>query len=176
MSALNTLTNNHEQKACGSCTMCCKVYDVPELNKLSGHWCSYVAQGRGCKIYETRPKLCRDFFCNWIYVGELGPEWKPDKSRLVITTDPVSRNILIEVDPGLPNAWRKEPYYSTIKQWSSFLIKERRHVAISIRKSLTIILPDGEVYIGRLQDSEIMHFQYTPQENGTKVNITKRQR
>ena len=48
-------------RACGSCTLCCKVIAVTDFNKLPGVWCAHCVRGKGCGIYETRPQICRDY-------------------------------------------------------------------------------------------------------------------
>jgi len=158
-------------RTCGSCSLCCKVYDVPVLDKMAGVWCSHYQTGKGCSIHETRPDFCRSFFCNWIYQTELGPEWKPDRARFVLTTDPTTKNVLVEVDPGLPNAWRKEPYYSAMKRWTTILIQQKRHVVISVRKVLTILLPDEDIAIGALADDEMLYFTKKQMGDG-KIHVT----
>jgi hypothetical protein len=161
-------------KECGTCSLCCKVYDVPVFQKAAGTWCRHFSQGIGCSIHENRPDFCKSFFCNWIYHKELGPEWKPDKCRFVLTTDPSTKNILVEVDPGSPSAWRKEPYYSAMKNWAKNLLPVKRHVAISIKKYLIILLPDEEVSIGILGPNEILNFSQSLTADSTiKVTVSR---
>src|SRR6478752_6584159 len=54
------------ERACGTCTMCCKVYPIPILNKQEGKWCAHCAIGSGCRIHEDRPEQCRSFVCLWL--------------------------------------------------------------------------------------------------------------
>ena len=54
------------ERACGTCTLCCKLMEVRDLGKDDGVWCKHVLQGRGCGIYQTRPESCRTFLCGWI--------------------------------------------------------------------------------------------------------------
>ena len=65
-------------RRCGSCTLCCKVLAITELQKPRGTWCPDCSPGKGCNIYETRPAECRSFMCGWLTDPMLGPEWKPD--------------------------------------------------------------------------------------------------
>jgi len=37
-------------RACGTCTLCCKVVAVTELAKAAGQWCLHCRPGRGCSI------------------------------------------------------------------------------------------------------------------------------
>lgn len=54
-----------QTRECGDCSLCCK---LPEINyfkttKKSYQWCKSCDIGLGCKIYDKRPKGCRDFWC-----------------------------------------------------------------------------------------------------------------
>ena len=61
---------------CGECTVCCTVTHVPELQKPVKVTCSNC--DKGCSIYESRPKSCRDFACAWLQ-GDLKEDMRPDK-------------------------------------------------------------------------------------------------
>nr|ACN58747.1 hypothetical protein AKSOIL_0069 [uncultured bacterium BLR3] len=73
-------------RECGSCTMCCKALkiDVPQLKKLAAVACEHCAEGVGCKIYETRPPVCKGWYCGWRRMGYLNDEWRPDRSGVLI--------------------------------------------------------------------------------------------
>ena len=105
---------------CGTCTLCCKVFDVPVLNKPSGHWCGHCKPGQGCAIHATRPQHCPDVFCLRISQTWLGPEWKPSISKIVLTISPLNGMLTAQVDANTPNAWRKDPYYGQLKRWAKF--------------------------------------------------------
>jgi len=79
-------------RECGTCTVCCYALpiDNEELQKLPGEVCMNCT-GRGCRIYETRPRTCREFYCGWWVLPQLGEDWRPDKSGVLIT--PQNENI-----------------------------------------------------------------------------------
>lgn len=52
-------------RECGECSACCTVLAVNELLKPMRWACDHVACG-GCRVYEARPKSCRDFNCLWL--------------------------------------------------------------------------------------------------------------
>ena len=79
-----------EGRSCGTCTLCCKVFDVPSLEKPAGQWCKHCLPGRGCGIHETRPQHCRAFHCMWMTAPWLADEWKPERAKFVLTTDPAT--------------------------------------------------------------------------------------
>lgn len=53
-----------ELRNCGSCTFCCIVQGIKEINKPEGIKCKHIYNG-GCSIYDTRPMPCRTFHCLW---------------------------------------------------------------------------------------------------------------
>ena len=67
-------------RECGTCTACCEVMIVPELNKPANKPCQYANDG--CNMYEDRPPTCRDWDCLWIK-GELRERDRPDKIGFV---------------------------------------------------------------------------------------------
>ncbi len=72
-------------RECGDCTACCVVFgiDQPEdIQKAAGIPCRHCT-GIGCAIYETRPRLCRTFYCRWRTDETLGEHWRPDKSGVL---------------------------------------------------------------------------------------------
>jgi len=160
-------------RSCGTCTLCCKVFDVPSLDKPMGQWCRHCVQGRGCGIHETRPDHCRAFFCMWMTEGWIGPEWKPDRSKLVLTMNPVTRFLLVQVDPGAPAAWKKEPYYGQLKRWSQAALAEKRHVVVFINKLATVILPDRDVPVGIVEAGDRLVFKERLTPKGPVIDVEK---
>jgi hypothetical protein len=137
-------------RVCGSCTMCCKVYDVPEVDSLAGQWCRNCAPGRGCVAWETRPDQCRKFECLWRTQEWLGPEWKPETAKMIFTIDPTGRFLQFQVDPGAPNAWKRQPYYGNIKSWAASGVASGKFVLVFVNKAATLVLPDRDVAVGEL--------------------------
>ena len=135
-------------RECGSCTLCCKVFEVPVIEKPEGKWCRHCSPGRGCAIHATRPEHCRAFFCYWMTQPGLGPEWKPDRAKFVLTVDPASHYLFVQLDPGQPGAWRRDPYFGQIRDWAKSALAERRHVVVWLNRSATVVLPEREVALG----------------------------
>jgi len=89
---------------CGDCTVCCIVpaIDDPDIQKPAATRCRHCARAdaagtttpgtatiSGCAIYDSRPKVCREFYCGWRKLAQLGPAWRPDKSRVFLMIEPV---------------------------------------------------------------------------------------
>jgi hypothetical protein len=87
----------------------------------------------------------------------LGPEWKPDVAKFLISARNNGARITAHVDQGSPHAWRREPYYSTFKTWAVKAAAQRPHmhlIDVMIGERLTVILPDRDVELGVIADDE----------------------
>ena len=141
-------------RSCGTCTLCCKVMGVRELNKPAGTWCTHCDPRRGCGIYETRPAGCREFFCTWRIEASI-PEWfRPLTSKLVLAVEQQGRRLAIHVDPGTPQAWRQEPYYRQLKVWAQEAVATNRQVIVRLGKRMIAVLPDCDVDVGVVGEDE----------------------
>ena len=143
-------------KDCGTCTLCCKLFPVPELDKPSGKWCRHIVQGRGCGIHATRPPVCRAFHCQWLYNPDLGPEWKPETAKFVLSIYPKSNTLAVTVDPGFPRNWAREPYISQLRRWSEAALAQGDCVVVFRGDHATAILPDREVVLGVLREGDVL--------------------
>jgi hypothetical protein len=135
-------------RACGNCTLCCKVIGIGVLQKPAGAWCPHCKIGGGCSIYESRPEECRDFFCMWLADSRLGEEWKPDRAKMVVTTADEGRTMEIRCDPGFPQAWRHEPYRGQIGEWALAARAFDGMVIVCVGKRVTLIAAEGEFPLG----------------------------
>jgi Fe-S-cluster containining protein len=142
-------------RSCGSCSLCCKVIAVAELQKPAGQWCIHSARERGCNIHDVRPPSCRAFFCAWLIDPNLGPEWKPEISRFVLTQEPKSQALVVMADPGMPLAWKREPYYSALRRLSESLFRLDRKVLVNQKGQISVVLPDRDVPLGVVAPEEI---------------------
>ena len=69
------------RRNCDGCGACCTVLNVPQLNSPAYESCRHLCAG-GCGIYESRPEICRVYFCEWA-LGN-APEWmKPNVCGVV---------------------------------------------------------------------------------------------
>ena len=75
-------------RECGDCTLCCKLplIEDKELQKKEYTWCKDCEIGVGCKIYSKRPKVCKDFKCEWL-LGHFPEHARPDKVGFYGTTE-----------------------------------------------------------------------------------------
>ncbi len=73
---------------------------------------------------------------------------------MVLSLDPLTRNMNVQVDPGQANAWRREPYYGQLKRWAAASVPLRRHVLVHVNKATTVVLPDRDVSLGMVAADE----------------------
>lgn len=160
-------------RACGACTLCCKLFDVPALDKPAGQWCKHCRPGRGCGIHATRPDHCRAFHCLWMTQGWLGPEWKPDRSKMVLTIDPENKFLLVQVDPGNAAAWKQEPYRTHLRQWAAAWLKLKRHVVVFVNGNATVVLPDRDVPLGTIGPGDRIVARQRETATGMTIEVEK---
>jgi hypothetical protein len=131
-------------RTCGDCAMCCKLLVIPELDKPYNTWCTHCTNHTNCSIYDTRPQRCRDFYCHFM-LSDLGEEWRPSKSRMVVTAHP--DRMLVMVDPARPDAWRKAPYTTNIQHWAT-----QAQVHVLVGKTTYVVFPDHIDDLGEVTD------------------------
>ena len=163
-------------RSCGSCSLCCKVVGVEELGKPIGAWCRHCNRQKGCGIYETRPPSCRTFICQWMLAADLGPEWKPDRAKFAMLKSGGGRHLTVFADPGNPSAWRRSPYYESLKKWAAQGVRnpaDLHLVDVMIGVRCIVILPDREVEIGDLGPDEMIHLACRDTPSGVVFDATK---
>lgn len=141
-------------RACGGCTLCCKVLAIEALQKPLGTWCAHCAAGKGCRIYERRPQECRDYYCAWLTWPEASEAWRPSRAKIVLDFDRSGQALRAHVDPGRPGAWKAEPYYSQLKRWASQPGEGQRLVIVMIDDRAIVVLPDRDIDLGRIGPGE----------------------
>ncbi|HLH10281.1 MAG TPA: hypothetical protein VKV77_00185 [Methylovirgula sp.] len=100
------------KSGCGTCTMCCKLLAVRELEKPTNTWCRHCTPGKGCGVYVIRPRTCGEFECVWLQSqrhNPFGPELRPDRCKVVLSSNTTDRQFTAFVDPSSPRAWREGP-------------------------------------------------------------------
>jgi hypothetical protein len=139
-----------QTKACGSCSLCCKLFDVDWLDrpKPAGAWCHHCTPGRGCAIWQSLPQRCGDYFCVWRLDPDLGPEWKPERAKFILTHAHQDAPLAVVLDPAMPDAHRREPYLSALRRTARQHLEGRGSTIVifaGVRR--TLLFPDGEVPI-----------------------------
>lgn len=137
---------------CGSCSWCCFLMAVPDLNKPACLHCEHEDRPHGgCKIYDQpeKPQACTDFMCLW----RASQDWqaiddrqsieeRPDRCGVMFydALDEDQPNIVYaHVRPDRPGAWQ-----NSLPQARINLVLSRGgtvHVIIGYRR---IILEPGQ--------------------------------
>ncbi len=139
---------------CGTCTVCCKAFGIPELDKRPGQWCRHVVQSRGCGIHLDRPNTCRLFFCHWMRNGRLGPEWRPDRAKFVMYTEMEGRRLVVAPDAGMPSSWRRQPFYAQFKRWAALGAASNNQLLVFNGDRATAVLPDRDQDLGAVMPGD----------------------
>jgi hypothetical protein len=161
---------------CGTCTLCCKVYHVPEVAKLAGKWCQHCTPGTGCAIHPARPGECRDFNCLWLTEATMAPAWKPERSKMVLSIFPLNGFMYVQVDPGAASAWRKQPYYDQLHKWAETNLQKGRHVIVFVNDEATLIMPGQDVPLGRMKPTDGFSVRQTFGPGGPAYEVVRAER
>lgn len=128
---------------------------IGALNKPPGQWCPHCLPGKGCGIYGDRPDECRTFNCEWLINQALGPEWKPEKSKIVLRAS--GNKIVAFVDPSVPGQWRKSPFFERLTALMNYGLENGTLVYVVVSENYTLLLPDRQEPLGHLgADDEVM--------------------
>ena len=74
-----------DRRRCGPCNACCVELKIaaPELQKKARAPCQHLIAS-GCGIYASRPAVCQQFLCGWRLFEDLGDDWRPDLSGVMM--------------------------------------------------------------------------------------------
>ena len=143
-------------RSCDGCTLCCKLLNVRTLNKPRLVWCQDCAIGVGCRVYETRPRECIEFYCLYRISPELEEVWKPSVSKMLLNYAASAKQVNVHTDPDFPGMWQREPYYRQIKDMAAHLLARQSHLVVWEGDELIAILPDRDVRLGDARDKNIV--------------------
>jgi hypothetical protein len=148
---------------------------IHALRKPRGVWCDHALPGRGCAAYDTRPEECRTFACTWLQDEGLGPEWKPDKCKMVLVSEEGRKRTMVYVDASQPDAWKKQPYHQRLTALMQAGLPLGRLVFIDVGGRVSMMLPDRMEDLGVLGPQDEVALQIIRYPHGTdyKVVVTK---
>ena len=133
------------ERKCGSCSLCCKLLAVTELDKPLGKWCEHCKPGRGgCGIYDNRPESCREYECHWLR-GDLSEHWEPLRCGMVTLASDGFLNIYVE---GGTDRFRHTPWSDDIRRMAEAGFRHRAFyqcVTITIHSKSFLVIPNDPI-------------------------------
>lgn len=145
---------------------------VVEIAKPRDQWCKHIVQGHGCVIYDTRPHACRGFNCLWVMDTSWGPEWKPNKCKMVLTRDSKSR-MTVQVDSGAPGVWRHEPHFSQLMRLAKSGLGSDDAILMVVDRGQTyVLLPDDVVELGVVGPDDQIVLEKSPVPGGHAYGVS----
>jgi len=100
-------------------------------------------------------------------------EWKPDQSKIVLTIFPLNGFLYAQVDPGSPQAWRKQPYYDQLKAWAGRMNERGRHVIVFVNDSATLVMPDETIMLGPMKPTDNFRIERAFGPKGPTYKVTR---
>jgi hypothetical protein len=140
-------------RSCGTCTLCCKVMSITELQKPKGQWCAHCTPGRGCQIYTAKPAECSTFKCGWLLDERLGDEWKPDKCKFVLSFDDQNNQLVAHVDSRF-GTWRDEPYLSWLRNMAGAARPHGGMVLVVEQGKTILVYPERAIELGLVGEDD----------------------
>ena len=159
-------------RSCKGCTLCCKLLAIAELEKPRATWCMHCDVKAGCQIHGAHPAECKEFYCGYLTNSALEERWAPTKSKMVLAYDAAhAPRLSVHVDPGRPNAWREEPYYSQIKRWAVAAAASRGQVIVWQGRSTIAVLPDRDKDLGEVRPDQFIITSAKQGPRGTTLDV-----
>jgi hypothetical protein len=160
-------------KSCGSCNFCCKVMEIDELQKPFGEWCGYAKPGKGCSIYGEHPASCQAFSCQWLIEPEMPDEYRPDRTKVVLTADHDCGHdrLVANCDTNNPVAWRREPMYSLLKKQATISWGAGMIVVAKAGRRLWLITPSEDLDLGEVHERSPFLIEQLAETGKVKVTV-----
>jgi len=102
-------------RSCGTCSLCCTVMAVAEIEKPRNTRCCHLNTLGRCAVYPTRPDSCRQFSCTWL-LGMLPKALSPERIHAVGDTNLAGDALVFHVDPRFPRAHERGVFKQFIER------------------------------------------------------------
>lgn len=124
---------------CAGCTACCVLPEIEALQKPADIPCRHCSVDKGCRAYDARPQLCRDFLCLWVTDDALGPQWQPSRTGMLVYRQGAQLTVL--VDPARRGIWWSEPYATDLVQMAQTIEEEGGYLILFCGETVERIRP-----------------------------------
>jgi hypothetical protein len=156
-------------RVCGSCSLCCKVLPIAQLDKPAGVWCAHFRVGVGCSIHGAHPSACRAFQCLWLNVPSMPDQLRPDRCKVVLGLEDGGSSLYAYGDPADPGAWRRNPIHGQLRLWAAEFWDKGRTVWAKVGDHAWLIAPDRDIDLGEIRGPHVIN--YKPSSDGA-ITIT----
>ena len=95
---------------------------------------------------------------------------------MVLSVFPQNGFIYVQVDPGAPSAWRKQPYYDQLHRWAEASLQRGRHVIVFVNDAATLIMPGQDVPLGAMNPADGFSVRQTFGPGGMTYEVTRASR
>ncbi len=136
-----------DARACGPCSLCCRVLRVDALRKLGGAPCVHEQEGGGCGIHAERPGICRAYRCLWLR-GALRESDRPDRLGAVLDVVGGGGTAWLEIREAEPGAFERSARLREIAA------EYRRHMPVRISDSADVLDPERRFRVLLAGDEE----------------------
>lgn len=75
---------------------------------------------------------------------------------MVLDFEPHANRIVVHVDSGRIDAWKREPYYSEIKKWALGASQNQGQVIVWQGLEAVAVLPGREINLGRVRSDQLI--------------------
>ncbi len=133
---------------CGTCTLCCKLLDIPWMDSPVNTLCSHCNEGEGCLIFVDVDDRCKQFKCSYNQVEKINIALRPDNCHIIFeklssriffgTPDPAYP--LLPVAKGQIASFNKQGYSVLLSAPRPLLFKAKEHNAKEIEKEYNKIV------------------------------------
>ena len=100
---------------------------------------------QGARLFDLceRPSACGAFNCTWLLAPNLGEDWRPDRAGFVMHSENRGLRLIVEADGADPQAWRREPYQTTLRDWARSGAAQGLEVMVFVGDRGVRLLPEG---------------------------------
>jgi Fe-S-cluster containining protein len=102
-------------RECGTCSLCCSVLRVDELEKPAGRDCRHQRGTNGCAIHATRPTICRSYRCLWLQ-GGLEDDERPDAIGGVVDLETTGIGLRLAIREARAGSFDESPKLQAIAE------------------------------------------------------------
>lgn len=142
-------------RECGKCSLCCKLLHVIELDKPANKWCGHCNPGHGgCTIHDSRPNICRSYFCGWMLSSNVSDDWYPLRCHMILSLGVFNgvQTMTVTVDGRYPWMWKEQPYYAHLKQMAQrgLYVKSAEDILlvhVRVDNRVWLVMPNDDIEI-----------------------------